>query len=88
VATRALIAYHFSTQRPMMAAFLDALGVANDNGLITAEEVSAPETERLRTAVGQLAEFPPDAVSLYLRTLTAVDEDTWRNLPDLIPASH
>ena len=87
VATRALIAYHFSTQRPMMAAFLDALGVANDNGLITAEEVSAPETERLRTAVGQLAEFPPDAVSLYLRTLTAVDEDTWRNLPDLIPAS-
>jgi hypothetical protein len=87
VATRALIAYHFSTQRPLMAAFLDALGVANDNGLITAEEVSAPETERLRAAVGQLAEFPPDAVSLYLRTLTAVDEDTWRNLPELIPAS-
>lgn len=87
VATRALIAYHFSTQRPMMAAFLDALGVANDNGLITAEEVPAPETERLRGAVGQLGEFPPDAVALYLRTLTALDEDTWKNLPDLIPAS-
>lgn len=85
VATRALIAYHFSAQRPMMAAFLNALGVANDNGLITAEEVAAPETEQLRAAVGQLDEYPADAVSLYLRTLTVVDEDTWRNLPAVIP---
>jgi hypothetical protein len=87
VATRALIAYHFSTQRPLMAAFLNALGVANDNGLITAEEVPAPESGQLRAAIGQLAEYPPDAVSLYLRTLAAVDEDTWKNLPDAITAS-
>jgi hypothetical protein len=87
VATRALIAYHFSTQRPMMAAFLNALGVANDNGLITAEQVAPPEPDQLRAAVGQLAEFPPDAVSLYLRTLAAVDEDTWKNLAGVIPAS-
>jgi hypothetical protein len=87
VATRALVAYHLSTQRPMMAAFLNALGVANDNGLITAEEVPAPESDQLRAAIGQLSEFPPDAVSLYLRTLTVIDEDTWRNLPDVIPAS-
>jgi hypothetical protein len=87
VATRALVAYHFSTQRPMMAAFLNALGVANDNGLITAEEVPAPESDQLRAAIGRLAEFPPGAVTLYLRTLTALDEDTWKNLPDVIPAS-
>ncbi len=43
VATRALIAYHFSAQRPLMAAFLNALGVANDNGLITVEDVPVPE---------------------------------------------
>ncbi|HEY7473397.1 MAG TPA: hypothetical protein VH679_00175 [Vicinamibacterales bacterium] len=88
VATRALIAYHFLAQRPMMTAFLNALGVANDNGLITAENVAAPEPDQLRAAVGQLSEFPPDAVSLYLRTLSAVDEDTWRNLDGVIPASH
>lgn len=88
VATRALIAYHFSTQRPLMAAFLNALGVANDNGLITAEEVPVPETEQLKAAVGQLAEFPGEDVLLYLRTLTAVDEDTWRNLPAVIPSTH
>ncbi len=39
VATRALIAYHFSHQRPLMGAFLDALGIAHDNGLITEEDV-------------------------------------------------
>ena len=88
VATRALIAYHFSAQRPLMAAFLNALGVANDNGLITAEDVPVPETEQLKVAVGQLAEFPQEDVLLYLRTLTAVDEDTWRNLPAAIPPSH
>jgi len=88
VATRALIAYHFSAQRPLMAAFLNALGVANDNGLITAEDVSAPETEQLKVAVNQLAEFPQEDVLLYLKTLTAVDEDTWRNLPAVIPPSH
>ena len=88
VATRALIAYHFSAQRPLMAAFLNALGVANDNGLITAEDVQVPETEQLKVAVGQLAEFPQEDVLLYLRTLTAVDEDTWRNLPAVIPSTH
>src|SRR6187549_588549 len=30
VATRALIAYHFATKRPLMGAFLDALGIAHD----------------------------------------------------------
>src|SRR5574339_209124 len=42
IATRALIAYHFQHQRPLMAAFLDALGIAHDNGLITEEHVTAP----------------------------------------------
>ena len=88
VATRALIAYHFSTQRPMMTTFLNALGVANDNGLITAENVAAPEPDQLRAAVGQLSDFPADAVALYLRTLSALDEDTWKHLEAVIPASH
>lgn len=87
VATRALIAYHFTTQRPMMTTFLDALGVANDNGLITAENVDAPGVDQLRAAVGRLSEFPPEAVALYLRTLSSVDEDTWKNLEAVIAPS-
>src|SRR5918996_5086919 len=34
VAARALVNYHLERQRPMMSAFLDALGVAHENGLI------------------------------------------------------
>ena len=88
IATHALIAYHFTTQRPLMAAFLDALGIANDNGMITAEEVKAPEPEQLRDAIGKLSTFPAEDVSLYLRTLSALDEDTWRHLPDVLAATH
>src|SRR5438477_5141380 len=39
VAGRALVLYHLAEQRPMMAAFLDAMGIAHDNGLIKDDEV-------------------------------------------------
>src|SRR6266545_583725 len=34
LAARALIVYHLADQRPMMGAFLDALGITHENGLI------------------------------------------------------
>jgi len=85
VASRALIAYHLEAERPMMAAFLDALGIAHDNGLITAEDVAAPDKARLTEGVRTLKEaFPADAVQLYLHTLVLLDGDTWANLDGLI----
>lgn len=85
VATRALIAYHFSHQRPLMAAFLDALGIAHDNGLITAEDVAPPDEARLLKAVAAVkAAFDPSDVDLYLRTLAVLDAGTWANLPGLL----
>ena len=78
IATRALIAYHFQTQRPLMAAFLDALGISHDNGLITEENVAAPDPVRLAAAIDQIrAAFPADDATFYLRTLAALDSDTW-----------
>src|SRR5512134_2657389 len=35
LAARLLASYHLATQRPMLAAFLDALGLTHENGLIT-----------------------------------------------------
>lgn len=78
VATRALIGYHLTSERPMMAAFLDAVGIAHDNGLITAEEVEAPPADKLAAGVAAIkAAFPADAVRLYLHTLLILDGDTW-----------
>src|SRR5436190_13600689 len=34
LAARALVVYHLAEQRPMMGAFLDALGIAHENGVI------------------------------------------------------
>src|SRR5437588_5703055 len=47
-----IISYHFAYQRPLMAGFLNALGIANDNGLISEESDSMPPTpERLTEAL-------------------------------------
>ena len=81
IATRALIAYHFQTQRPLMSAFLDALGVVHDQGLITAESMAPPAREALDQAASRVREaFGADACGLYFRTLRALDADTWANL--------
>src|SRR5262245_9572594 len=88
LATRALIAYHFATQRALMAAFLDALGLAHENGLITQEEVAPPDRDKLAAAVEAVRKtYPAEDVALYLRTLAALDGDTWVNLDDVLAAS-
>jgi len=81
VATRALISYHFTARRDLMAAFLDALGIAHENGLIQEESVAAPARDRLVAAIKQVrTAFPPQDVDLYLHTLTTLDGDTWGEL--------
>lgn len=88
LATRALIAYHFAAQRPLMATFLDALGIAHEDGLITAEDVPPPDRERLSAAAAALhAAHPAEDATRYLRTLVALDGDTWVNLTGVLAAT-
>jgi hypothetical protein len=88
LAGRALVAYHFEAERPLMSAFLDALGIAHEDGLIAADEIPVPDASRLAEAVEKLkAAFPEEAVSLYLRTLVALDTDTWKGLDALLPGA-
>jgi hypothetical protein len=84
VAARALVNYHLARQRPMMGAFLDALGIAHEDGLISEENVAKPDPETLRKAVAELsAKYPPEDVSLYFKTLVSQDPDTWGMLAEL-----
>jgi hypothetical protein len=88
IATRALIAYHFQAQRPLMAAFLDALGIEHEDGLIKADEVTPPTVEQLTAAVAAIGDkFPSADVDLYLRTLATLDEDTWGAVERVVPLS-
>src|SRR5512132_2192958 len=50
VAARALVNYHLERQRPMMAAFLDSLGIAHEDGLISEENAVKPDAGKLKTA--------------------------------------
>jgi hypothetical protein len=85
VASRLLVAYHLATQRPMMGRFLDALGIAHEEGLITAEEVARPERARLEEAATALRqEYPEQDVELYFATLVGQDPETWGDLQALV----
>jgi hypothetical protein len=83
VAARVLVVYHLAEQRPMMGAFLDALGITHENGLIENDEVK-PDPEKLAGAVGAIAsQFPRESVTLYLQTLVCQDPETWGGLEAL-----
>jgi len=86
IATHALIAYHFAAQRPLMGAFLDAVGIPHENGLITAEQVEAPDSAKLAAATEKVrGAFPADDLEIYLRTLLILDGETWKALDTVLP---
>jgi hypothetical protein len=84
IAARALVAYHLAEQRPMMAAFLDALGIKHQNGLIEQDDVK-PDASKLANAASVITrQFPADEVGLYLKTLVCQDPETWGGLSAVI----
>jgi len=84
IAARALIVYHLVEQRPMMGAFLDALGITHENGLIKEESVK-PDAAKVGPAAAHIAmQFPPDDVRIYLNTLLCQDPETWGALDETV----
>jgi hypothetical protein len=75
-----LVDLHLGNRRPMMAAFLDAVGVPHTDGGIDTEAAGpievAPET--LHAAADQLVQrFPIDDVVTYFLTLLLQDAEAW-----------
>ena len=84
IAARLLVAFHLAHQRPMMASFLDALGIAHEDGLIASEDLEAPPAEKLAEAARSLTtSYPPEDVALYLSTLVWQDPETWGALTEV-----
>jgi hypothetical protein len=84
VAARLLVAYHLAQQRPLMKAFLDSLGLAHEDGLLS-EEVKAPQPADLARAGRQLFESHPEPdVRLYFATLLLQDPETWAPLQEVL----
>ena len=75
-----LVDLHLGTRRPMMAAFLDGVGVKHDDGRIDTEASGpiAVTPERLRAAADDVAgRYPLDEVVTYFLTLLLQDAETW-----------
>jgi hypothetical protein len=84
LAARLLVVYHLAEQRPMMGAFLDALGVAHENGLIRGD-AGAPDPAKMAAAAAAIArEYPAPDVALYLNTLLWQDPAAWGALQGVI----
>jgi hypothetical protein len=82
MAARALVVYHLAAQREMMGAFLDALGITHENGLIQDDDVK-PDPEKIAAAAEAIGKkYAPEQVSLYLNTLLCQDPETWGALAD------
>ena len=88
LASSLLLALHLEQRRPILGAFLDALGVPHRDGLIAEDhELKAPDAKTLEAAVKKIgASFDAAEVDLYLATLLALDPDTWGGLTELVGA--
>jgi len=81
LAARLVIAYHLEHKRPMMGAFLDALGIGHEDGLIKDEAPTVPDAATLDAAVKTLsAAYPQADVARYFWALLWQDPETWGGL--------
>jgi hypothetical protein len=84
-AAAALIrAWLVQKQAPMLMAFLDALGIKHDKGVV--EDLPATvEDAKLKSAVDTLlGKFPHEAVSVYLNAFNGMNAAGWANLKTLL----
>ena len=88
ISARALIAYHLEAQRPMMGAFLDALGIAHENGVIQEDDVK-PDEKKLGPAVDAIEKaYPAEDVALYVNVLLCQDPATWGGLKPIVESKN
>jgi hypothetical protein len=85
LAASLLVALHLAERRPLLAAFLDALGVPHEDGIVKDEaEGPAVEASRVREGVHALSAFPAPQVETYLNTLWLQDRERWAAIPEVL----
>jgi hypothetical protein len=85
LAASLLVSLHLSRRRPLLGAFLDALGLPHQEGVLGEEpDAGVPVTrEAARAAVEAIrAAHPPRDVAVYLNTLWLQDPERWSALAD------
>ena len=92
VSSALLVALHLAARRPLLVAFLDAVGLPHDEGVLKEEADALPplgEAKAREGVVALKAAFPPDQVATYLNVLWLQDPERWQALeksPDWLAA--
>jgi hypothetical protein len=90
LAASLLVALHLSQRRPLLGAYLDALGLPHEDGVLGEEADNAPPVslDAARAAAEALRKaHPPRALAVYLNTLWLQDPERWGCLAELeLPA--
>lgn len=82
-----LLSLHVGARRPLLGAFLDALAIPHEEGLIDEETEVAPPTETAaRAALASLrADHSDAAIRLYWNALWLQDRERWAALEPVAP---
>jgi hypothetical protein len=85
VAAALLVALHLGSRRAMLTAFLDAVGLPHEDGILKEEADSVPLDEaRLRAGVEALkTRYSEPEIRAYLNTLWLQDPERWEGLREL-----
>jgi hypothetical protein len=86
LASSLLLHLHLEQRRPLLAAFLDELGIPHQDGVIDESFEPRPvEVERLARAADALyGRFPAGEVDVYLASLLALEPHVWGNVAQVV----
>jgi hypothetical protein len=83
VASSLLVALHLGPRKPLLIAFLDALGLAHEDGVLKDDATEPISLEDLKKACGSLHPESPAAMRVYLNTLWLQDPGRWAHAKDV-----
>lgn len=83
LASSLLVALHLGPRKPMLVAFLDAMGLPHEDGVLKDEATEAISLDDLKKGCAALASESPSAIRIYLNTLWLQDGARWANARDV-----
>lgn len=86
LASSLLVSLHLGPRKPMLIAFLDALGLPHEDGVLKDDSAEPIALESLKKACDALSSEAPSAVRTYLNTLWLQDPDRWAHARELFAA--
>ena len=79
LASSLLVALHLGPRKPMLIAFLDALELPHEDGVLKDETSEPVSLDDLTKGVAAVGFESPSAIRVYLNTLWLQDAERWAN---------